>query len=104
LLGEILQLRLHAIQYTDLLHLVTHLATLDGCKEDANPIYKDIVNKCGAFCPPAERCQSSSEQRQYHDLTVEILLLRVQYMSLLLRGCQSVAPSRIVSIRTAGLQ
>lgn len=104
LLGDILRLRLDAMQYTDMLQLVDHLSRLDGCESDATPLYKDIVKKCDVFCANAEIRRSESEQRQYHGLTVEILLLQVQFISLLLRGCQSVAPSRTVSLRSAGLQ
>jgi hypothetical protein len=104
LLGNILELRLDAMRYAELLQLANRLWSLDGCKPDAKPLYEAIIEKCSALHTKAAKCRSQSEDRQYHNLTVEIILLHVQFTSLLLRASQSVALSRTSSFREAGLE
>jgi len=106
LLGDILELRLNAMRYSDLLQLANRLSSLDGCKEDATPFYKDIIKKCEVFLEISGHRRSESERRLYHSLTVEILLLQVQFISLLLRAGQSVRSfdeSRTAALRNTGL-
>ena len=101
LLGNILMLRLELLKHTEMMRVADRLSSLAGCGQDAEKFRKDIGDKCRAVRRQSKKRKQECDGRQFHALSVEILLLQMQ--ALQLESC-AASNERDIKQREEGLQ
>ena len=104
LLGTILDFRLEVSRRADMIQFLIRLSSLNGCREEAVPLYVKMIKDCEALRLRASQVKSQCDQRQYHQLAVEIILLQVDITTLAARAAEIVDKSNIQTFRETGLQ
>jgi hypothetical protein len=104
ILGNILDLRLEICRYADLIQLANRLSSLVGCKESSTPLYRKILKECNALRSKATKTKDDCDQRQYHTLAVETILLQTELVALVIRAEEIVDKPHIQKSRDDGLQ
>jgi hypothetical protein len=104
ILGNILDLRLEICRYADLIRLANRLSSLIGCKESSSPLYLKVLKECNALRSKATKTKDECDQRQYHTLAVETILLQTDLVALVIRASEVVDKPHIQKCRDIGLQ
>ena len=65
-----------------MMRIVDRLSSLPGSSHDAKKFQKDIGDKCHALRPQCKKRKQECDRRQFHVLSVEILLLQIQALKL----------------------
>ena len=82
ILGNILTFRLELLQHTVMMTIADRLSNLAGCSDEAEKFRKDVGNKCHALRRQFKKRKQECDGRQFHCLSVEILLLQLQVVHL----------------------
>ena len=82
---------------------VNRLASLEGCSNDAKPLYQDIIERCNYLCATAEEHKAEIDTHQYPKHSVEVLLLHTELVSLV-QASNVVNPSNVQTLRGSGLR
>ena len=104
LLANILDLRLEVSRRADVIQFLKQLSSLRGCEDEAIPLYVKMMKECELLRSEAGKIKSECDQRNYHCLAVESILLQVDITALSARAAEIVDKSKIEKFRETGLQ
>ncbi len=84
-----------------MMRIVDRLSSLPGSSHDAKKFQKDIGDKCHALRRQCKKRKQECDRRQFHGLSVEILLLQMQAVQL---ESRTTTNESAVKLREEGLQ
>lgn len=102
LLGNILDHRLEFFRNAEMIKFVNQLWSLEGCKGDADPLYRQIILQCTRLGLKASKYKTQCDERHYPNLAVELILLQVDLLAIEIRASSVVDPSSVQRLRDTG--
>jgi len=102
LLGNILDHRLEMMRNAEMIQFANRLLSLEGCKSDAEQLYKKVIEQCFKLGDKALSHKRQCDERQYPNHAVELILLKVDLVSLAIRASRVVEPANVQKLRNTG--